>query len=299
MMFSDAARAWLARQTGTDISALEVTPLKGSTSSSVFLVCAGTADDAAHYVLRVLDNKEWLALEPDLAEHEAAVLKHAARAGLAAPRPVAFTATGAEFGVPVVLMTFVAGEIVLTPEQERLEQLAVELARIHSVSAASLPWQYHSWVNPDLLRTPTRTSAPAAWERGIARWRAGAPPAPQVFLHRDFHPMNVLWRANEISGVVDWINGCRGPAGADVAHCRTNLALMYGVAVANDFLNAYRRANPAFVYDAYWDLDSIFDMCLPEPQVYAPWREFGLPGLTVDLLGQRLDDYMLSLAQKI
>jgi hypothetical protein len=41
------------------------------------------------FVLRVLDNHEWLAEEPDLAAHEAAALEEAQKAGLRAPSLVA------------------------------------------------------------------------------------------------------------------------------------------------------------------------------------------------------------------
>ena len=58
----------------------------------------------------------------------------------------------------------------------------------------------------------------------------GPPPGlPEVLVHRDYHPGNVLWRRSKISGVVDWQAACTGPAVADVAHCRVNL-LTFGTA---------------------------------------------------------------------
>src|SRR5258707_1164666 len=86
---------------------------------------------------------------------------------------------------------------------------------------------------PIELVPPAWSQKPAAWARAIEVLLAGPPPAPAVFIHRDYHPLNVLWQAGAISGVVDWINACRGPAGVDVAHCRTNLAQMYGPAAAD------------------------------------------------------------------
>lgn len=44
-------------------------------------------------------------------------------------------------------------------------------------------------------------------------------PRPQVkpcFIHRDYHPTNILWVDDKVSGVVDWVNACRGPAGIDI-----------------------------------------------------------------------------------
>jgi aminoglycoside/choline kinase family phosphotransferase len=93
--------------------------------------------------------------------------------------------------------------------------------------------------------------------------------------HRDYHPVNVLWQNGEVSGVVDWVNACLGPAGADVAHCRANLAQMFGVGVAEEFLQAYlERAGGE--YNPFWDVDSVLNMSWPQPRFYLPWNEFGL-----------------------
>ena len=53
--------------------------------------------------------------EPDLASHEAAALDEAERAGLPAPRLVAYADNDVGFGAPVVLMSFIEGRIELQP----------------------------------------------------------------------------------------------------------------------------------------------------------------------------------------
>jgi aminoglycoside phosphotransferase (APT) family kinase protein len=113
-----------------------------------------------------------------------------------------------------------------------------------------------------------------------------------VFIHRDYHPTNVLWHKGAVSGVVDWINACRGPAGVDVAHCRTDLAQMCGPAAADQFLDAYREVAHGFAYNPYWDLDSILDVCLPQPSFYGPWREFGLGIIAPEVLRHRVDAHL-------
>ena len=95
-----------------------------------------------------------------------------------------------------------------------------------------------------------------------------------------------------MSGVVDWINACRGPAGVDVAHCRTNLAQMYGPDSADRFLDAYLDIADGFTYDPYWDIDSVLDMCLPQPTFYEPWSHFGLDRITADENMRRIDAYL-------
>jgi Ser/Thr protein kinase RdoA (MazF antagonist) len=277
-------------------TALGVVPLKGATSSSIYRVRA--QDQSQPFVLRVLDNARWLADEPDLAAHEAAALGEAQRAGLKAPRLVAY-ADEAGFGAPVVLMTFVEGRVALRPADfgAWLGELAGELGRIHRHSANGLPWRYQSWVDRAALAPPAWSVKQSAWARAIEVALAGPPPGSTVFIHRDYHPLNVLWQGGAISGVVDWINACRGPAGVDVAHCRTNLAQMYGPAAADEFLRLYRAAAPEFEYQPYWDIDSLLDMTLPNLDVYPPWRDFGLESLTTGLVRERVDAYLESVLE--
>src|SRR5690606_9702887 len=117
------------------------------------------------------------------------------------------------------------------------------------------------------------------------------------------HPANVLWHDGAVSGIVDWVNGCRGPLGVDVGHCRVNLALLHGVEAADAFLAAYerhaaaRQAAVAFVYGPYWDIRTLLDM--GEPEVYAGWTDLGFTGLTDALMRSRADRYMASLAERL
>ena len=295
MLFASSAQEWLAQTIGTTPPQLKTVQLKGSTSSSVYLVQAN--DQPHRFVLRVLDNPDWLAEEPDLAEHEAAALREAQKIGLQTPSLVAHATHEAGFGFPVVLMTFLEGRINLQPTDFAgwLECLARELALIHQHRAPDFAWQFRSWAQKERLTPPTWTTQPLIWTQAIARLNEPEPDSPTVFIHRDYHPTNVLWQGGKISGVVDWINACRGPAGVDVAHCRINLVLMYGVAAADQFLASYCRFNPAFIYDPYWDIDGVMDMAFPQPTYYTPWLQFGLKAIPQKMLNQRVDAYLESL----
>jgi aminoglycoside/choline kinase family phosphotransferase len=115
------------------------------------------------------------------------------------------------------------------------------------------------------------------------------PRAAATFLHRDFHPTNVLFRRGRVSGVVDWVNACRGPAGVDVAHCRVNLVLLSGPDVADRFLDAYRRAAPGYEHDPLYDVAALLDSALPSPAFYQPWRAFGAREVPVPELRRRAE----------
>jgi Ser/Thr protein kinase RdoA (MazF antagonist) len=242
----------------------------------------------------VIDNPEWLAKEPRIVDEEAAVLQQAEKAGLRAPRLIAFSSDDVGFGAPVVLMTFLPGQIEIVPSSfdAWLDKLARELAHIHSHTAEPLAKKFWSWVRREELKLPPWSSNPETWARAIAFWERGAPDEELVFLHRDYHPTNVLWENGEISGVVDWVNGCRGPRGVDVSHCRTNLAMMYGVERADLFLEKYQQYAPGYTHQPHWDIDSVLDMCLPQPAFYEPWKEFGLRVIGQAELEGRVEGYL-------
>jgi hypothetical protein len=293
MTFGTDAREWLARSIGATTRDLDIVRMKGSTSSSVFLIQCSQRFKPERFVLRVLDHQAWLAEEPDLAAHEAAALEEAQKAGLRAPSLVAYAPDDIGFGAPAVLMSFVEGHIDLRPSdfQGWLDGLASELASIHRRTANAL-WRYHSWVDNVELTPPAWTTIPRMWEHAIALVRSPEPDAHPVFIHRDYHPTNVLWHKGAVTGVVDWINACQDSAGVAVAHCRTNLAMMFGPATADRFLQTYLGVANGFAYNPYWDLDSLLDMCIPQLSFYPPWQDFGLDVLTPEALTQRVDAYL-------
>jgi aminoglycoside phosphotransferase (APT) family kinase protein len=252
-------------------------------------------------VLRVLDNSEWLAEEPDLAYHEAIALEEAQKTGLRVPKLVAYSTNDVGFGAPVVLMSYLYGNVELRPSNfpQWLSDLAEQLALLHQHTADYFPWRFRSWVKKETLAPPKWTEVPQVWERAIAFVLSSEPNTRPVFIHRDYHPTNVLWHRGSTIGIVDWINACQGAAGVDVAHCRTNLVQMFGVAAAEQFLDAYIANSTQFDYHPYWDLESILNMCLPQPTFYKPWQDFGLNVIAPQILQQRIDTYIESVMSRI
>ena len=129
------------------------------------------------------------------------------------------------------------------------------LADIHAVDPAGIP-PYRRYYEPDRLAVPTWASDRDVWERAIALAHAPPPDLPERFIHRDFHPGNTLWEGAELTGVVDWTTGSRGPAAVDLGHLRWNLALDYGQRVADALL-------PHPEHDPYYDVVTALDV-LPE-----------------------------------
>ncbi|WP_308637158.1 phosphotransferase family protein [Paenibacillus silvisoli] len=298
---SERALKWVTGQVHSEAVVLRARRLHGGVSSLVHEITLQVGSEETSLVLRQFDNAEWTQNEPDLPRHEAASLRRAGQAeGAPTPRVIAFDETGSECGLPAVLMSRLAGAVVLEPADQTawLAGLAHALARIHAVDADDFPWAYAAYCDASTLD--------ASWSAVHERWQEaagivlqGRPPFAKRFIHRDYHPTNVLWSGGEVSGIVDWPNGCIGPAGVDVGHCRVNLAQLHGVQAADEFLTLYQSyAGAAFTYDPYWDLVSLIDYAYWAPEVYPGWTALGMTGLTTELIVERLDRYLLSLLER-
>ena len=197
-------------------------------------------------------------------------------------------------------MSRVRGNVELQPGDLRdwSARLAKALVQIHAHPAPNFGWEYESWIDSSKLKVPAWTTHPQLWQRAIELWRGGEPQENAVFLHRDFHPANVLWSNGKVSGVVDWVNACLGPRGVDVAHCRTNLAVLFGVEIADYFRDCYLK-HAGGEHHPYWDVASILDMSLPEPEFYRPWSEFGVDEISATEMGRRNEVYLESVVQLV
>ncbi len=256
---------------------LDVTAMDGATSADLYRIRMDQGDA----VLRRFREDRWEASADMLVQRELDILAALADVDLQTPRPLGRLPENG------VLMSLLPGRVHLPaePPGHWLDALAGTLSDIHETTVL-VEQTYESWNNATQEDRPDWWSDEALWESAWSRLRQ--PPSwTPGFIHRDYHPVNVLWEADRISGIVDWINACMGPAGVDVAHCRLNLALMYGQSAADRFLAGYKRAMPGYQHEPYWDLDDAFS-ALPEVTPYAPWESFGLHGLSTGLVRERL-----------
>ena len=296
MSMIDKARNWVQQEIGVAVQSMKRLP--GSTSSLLYEVKTKNSS----VVLRQIDNKEWLREEPDLVQHEAASLQKAYAGNLSSPSLLGFDETGSASGFPSILMSKVQGEVVLESDDFHVwtDELAKTLAKIHQVEAGDFPWKYERYTNLKDVQFPEWTKSPDIWQVAFERLHRVQPEFHETFIHRDFHPANVLWKNKKVSGIIDWPNACCGPAGIDVGHCRVNLALLHSTEVADLFLKAYEEhGGISYTYDPYWDIVSVFDFLDGAPVVYPGWEAFGLTGLTDEMMKLRLDNYMESLLKKI
>jgi aminoglycoside phosphotransferase (APT) family kinase protein len=289
---------WIGAAVGAGARLESIRPLAGATSSTLYSITSRLSGREIKLVLRRFTNTEWLEEEPDLARHEAESLKLAAKAATPTPELIAYDETGEICGVPAILMTQLPGSVELkSPDLNRwLYQLAEVVLPIHSLPVGTFPWRYQPYNDVSTLQTPTWSTVPELWKRTIEIVNGPRPETRECFIHRDYHPTNVLWQGNRVSGIVDWPNACRGAANIDVAWCRANLAALYGVTAADRFLQAYGSlAGPVFDYHPYWDLIAAIEGLPGPPNVYPPWVEYGVRHLTAGLMRERKDEFLISI----
>lgn len=295
--------AWLEKSLTQDsFDILEIKPLKGSTSSLIYNILCESKEGKEEFVLRLFNDKEWFESEPDLAYHEAEALSFAFENNLNSPKLLATDFTGEYCTYPAILMSKLPGEVILRPhnEEEWLDELACNLARIHKVEPQDFSFKYFTYNDVSSIQTPKWSINKEHWEKLIDFARKGAPEFKSRFIHRDYHPANILWKDNKVSGTVDWVNACIGPAAVDVGHARVNLAMLTGVASADRFLKFYQvHAGENFIYSPYWDIISLIDFEVGDLKLYPGWSNFGVNDLTDQIIKERIDEYAMALSAKI
>lgn len=253
-------------------------------------------------VLKRFFRRSWVAREPDIALREARVLEALATAPLPTPELVAVDPDGSHCDHPALLMTRLPGRVELAPRDldAWLRAIAEPLLVIHALPERfhGLVKRYATYQQLDALRVPGWSSESAAWQEIIRFVQRPAPLSADCLLHRDYHPTNILFAAERVTGVLDWTNASHGPPGVDLSHCRLNLVQLYGVEVAERFLAVHRVVSGETHLDAAWDAYCLVET-LPEPSVYWGWLNLGVTGLTVERVRRRLDEYARLVASRL
>jgi aminoglycoside phosphotransferase (APT) family kinase protein len=250
---------WAERHLGGTV--ISTKALRGGMSSAVHLLTVlGEGDQRWQAVLRRYVRPEVNAEEPDIAAREARTLQLVEPISVPTPHLLAVDTTGAEAGVPALLMTRVPGRVDWWPkDMERwLQPMAEVLPSIHAATVtpprAIRPYATYAQTSSE---PPAWARHPTAWEQAVEIAAAPPPDLPEVLVQRDFHPGNVLWRQGAVSGVVDWQAASIGPAVADVGHCRANL-LTFDRHIAERFTALWEQVS-GMTYHPWADVVTIID----------------------------------------
>ncbi|GAA5022197.1 phosphotransferase family protein [Streptomyces siamensis] len=302
-----ATRAWVEQALSEAELIEEVRRLRGGWTSEMRRLDIGGPGGRRSLVLRSFVKPFFVRHAEGLLTREAAVLRLLGGTDVPAARLVAVDALAQHCAHPSLLMSLLPGTVRLGDEgaDRRAELLARQLLRIHRlpVTAEARPRTYQAWTSPERVSPPEDTEQPELWQRAVDVIRGEPPEYQACFLHRDFHPGNVLFTGDgdglRISGVVDWVETSWGPADLDVAHCSTALALLHGVSAGMHFADRYLAVGGTLAEDGaahlYWRLLDALAFAPDAEKVAVPWREVGRADLAPALLARRLEEYLQAL----
>ena len=276
--------AWIERAMGQGARVVgsEVMP-RSSTEKHLIDVTLGDGS-SRRLVLRRYHDAARLGSDPwYVPAREALALELLADTAVPAPRLHGVDVEAAVCGVPALLESWIPGAT-LQPADDLdryLARAAEALVAIHAVNvpAGVRPPVYAPYRRGEPIVSPAFSTRPGLWER-VARSLARHSPAHEpTFIHRDFHPGNILWDGVRVTGVVDWATAAWGPPGIDLARMRLNLAASHGAAIADRFTQAYVAAGgDRFAHDRHWDLldaaDTALDIAPATPDEAREWARF-------------------------
>jgi len=312
--------AWVAEHLGQPV--VDHQPLVGG-CSSLILLCRFSG--GGHVVVRQIENAAWLAREPTIIAQEATALRllsDSQPGPLMTPELVA-----ADVEAGRLVMSFLPGRLRADAHEIRAGASAMA-ATAAAIAAVELPPDhglptFRPWVGQQPAPPPWGDQA--LWreaidlyltrraDRGINRhgWPSVHGDNP-VLLHRDFHPLNLLWPdpsetnagpgSTSVSSVgnghgnrpavVDWLNACVGHPHAELGHCRWNLAVLADPDTADRFLAHYLALAPdgGEPYDPLWDLVSV--LSLSGGEIGVGWRAVGRHDLTESAVVQATMEYL-------
>ena len=284
-----ATLEWVAGLIGPGARVTGVRRLRNAWSAAMHAVDVDDVHGNRHELVLRRWARADVGPDPGVVENEAAALTLLASAkDLLVPTLVATDPGGVHSDAPALVMTRLDGRDVLAPPdiESFLDGLVSTLCAVHAVPVQpDMLGDYQPWGLDDLTGPPSWSRRPGIWRRAFEIARRPVPANRRVLCHHDFHPGNVLWHHGRVTGVVDWTHACLGPAAADVAHCRLNLALLFGLDVADEFGDRFGPLD-----DLAW-FDVVDAVGTTPPETWR-WHDAGRIDITIDGLVRSLDDFL-------
>jgi aminoglycoside phosphotransferase (APT) family kinase protein len=287
-------RAHVWAQNHLDRPIASITPVSGGRTGTVYHVRFSSGDPV---VLRYQTKEDWGEQGRQHITAEAIAARLLVGSPLPVARLIASDPTGVEAGGYANLTTWLPGQVRLDRlSSAAIDQLAHAAAVVHAtvVSPDARPRRYEFWVPPEPV-VPVWARDRHLWRRALELYAGSLPGTPLSLVHRDFHPGNVLWVGDQITGLIDWAETSWGPADLDVTHSRTNLAVLHSLDQAYEFSSAYARhggtVDPDPEARRFWAVSDILGF-LPDPQPILSALTVARPELTADVLHARLEQFL-------
>ncbi|MFF7967849.1 phosphotransferase family protein [Streptomyces sp. NPDC007903] len=305
-----ATRAWVEKRLADGERIERAGRLRGGWTSEMRRLHVEGPGGRRDLVLRSFVKPFYVQHADGLLSREAAILRLLGATDVPAATLLDVDATATHCDHPSLLMSLLPGDVRLDDRdaERRADLLAEQLVRIHQVEVSpdARPRTWQPWTSPERVTLPQYTARPELWQRAVDFIRHDPPALRPCFLHRDFHPGNVLFEGEgddvRISGVVDWVETSWGPADLDVAHCSTALSLLHGVSLGMTFADRYLAAGGRLAEQCaahlYWRVIDALAFAPDAEKVAVPWRELGRADLDSALLSSRLEDYLHALFER-
>lgn len=191
------------------------------------------------------------------------LLKTLEETQLPTPRPYLFTDTPPNLPDPVMVLSYIDGEMNFVPQNlnNYLAQYAKKLAAIHQITPATVDLSFLKMTKPccaELDNKSTQLDSLFQVEK-IKSILKGHQPWPQInpdaLLHGDYWPGNILWLDGQLTAVIDWEDAHLGDPLMDLAKSRVETAAIFGVEAAESFTAFYKQEMLLdYVKLSYWDL---------------------------------------------
>jgi aminoglycoside phosphotransferase (APT) family kinase protein len=276
--------------------------LAGGLSARMHVLNIERADGTRSKITLRLTIPEYSKSPSDDTTREFETLRVLEAAGVPAPRPLVLDAEGEFFGTPAIILTYLAGKpwfpkANLGPWTEGLARGA---AAVHSVTPARHDLSFLEVVDQEHML------------RHINHRREERPPDPFIdrmqqvlranldriellpftLIHADYWSGNTIWSRNKLQGVIDWSDSKIGDPRADISEMRLDLAIGYGIEVADQFATDCERLGEnvcdLWYFDLYRGMRAI--------QEYDWWLEgyhdMRQTHLTAEIAGERLRAFL-------
>ena len=273
---------------------VDVAPIGGGITNTKWLVKLAQGDPL---VMRWANPAVWGAVGREHVKRESLACRLLGDSALPVPELIASDLDGALAGGPASLMTW-------RPGHSRLDRLGSDaisaVARLAvAVHRESVPTSLRppafSFRGPTGPKVPGWARWPDLWRQAICLFRSGPPATPHGMLHGDFHFGNILWRAEEVTGLIDWAETSWGPPDLDVAHLCSDFAMLHTPRDAETFRAAYvqqgGRLDPDPDAAHFWMVSDILGF-LPDPAHILVAVKSSRPDLTPPMVRQGLEDLL-------
>ena len=283
---------------------IKIERLHGGIDNQVFLINLLNAQKASEKIILKLRRKELSDIEPNAYGKQYKLLSMLYEAGLPVQLPLWYDTIGELFGTQAIALSYLDGNPTLSPINKVtwVKQLGEALAKIHCFDISKYDMSFLTSRDKEteclLSNAPEKKiieehpNGKVMWDILNKNWFE-IKKEPRTLIHQDYHPGNIIFNKNTLSGVIDWDGASIGHPTYDVSHNRVDLAMQFGQDVADLFLEAYEKAIGYKLKEIFfWDIHRAW-AALPNYKYWIPaMHGIGRLDLNEQNMGERLNIFI-------